>query len=182
MNQIENTKECHSKAAVTGFTLIELMIAVAIVGILAALALPAFGNYMARARVSEAIGVAQGCKTSIAEFHATNGTFPANPDEASCEDLVTENIKSMGWNADNRAIEIVFSDGEESPLPEVVRGKTLSIQPVNSSNALAAPSERIVAWQCGIEDTSGKDGSVWDYMPSSCRNMLLDDGAAAVGG
>src|SRR6266404_5267978 len=60
-----------------GFTLIELMIVVAIIGILAAIAIPAYQNYTIRAQVTEGLTLADGWKTSIAEFYAQNGTFPA---------------------------------------------------------------------------------------------------------
>lgn len=59
-----------------GFTLIELMIVVAIVGILAAVALPAYNDYSTRAHVSEAASVAQGYKTAVAEYYAINGSLP----------------------------------------------------------------------------------------------------------
>src|SRR5512135_3400450 len=67
-----------------GFTLIELMIVVAIVGILAAIALPAYQDYTIRARVSEAAAAAGACKTSVAEFFASKATLPTTTDEAGC--------------------------------------------------------------------------------------------------
>lgn len=60
-----------------GFTLIELMIVVAIIGILAAVAIPAYQDYIARAQVSEAVTLTGGAKTPLAEYYADNGTFPA---------------------------------------------------------------------------------------------------------
>ncbi|EPH9049075.1 pilin, partial [Neisseria gonorrhoeae] len=61
-----------------GFTLIELMIVIAIVGILAAVALPAYQDYTARAQVSEAILLAEGQKSAVTEYYLNNGIWPEN--------------------------------------------------------------------------------------------------------
>jgi type IV pilus assembly protein PilA len=66
------------KAVQKGFTLIELMIVVAIIGILAAIAIPAYQNYTIRSQVTEGLSLADGWKTGIAEFYSQNGTFPTS--------------------------------------------------------------------------------------------------------
>jgi type IV pilus assembly protein PilA len=66
------------KSLQKGFTLIELMIVVAIIGILAAIAIPAYQNYTIRAQVTEGLSLADGWKTGVAEFYAQNGTFPTS--------------------------------------------------------------------------------------------------------
>ncbi|EOF9721970.1 pilin, partial [Neisseria gonorrhoeae] len=65
-----------------GFTLIELMIVIAIVGILAAVALPAYQDYTARAQVSEAILLAEGQKSAVTEYYLNNGEWPKDNDKA----------------------------------------------------------------------------------------------------
>jgi len=66
------------KSVQKGFTLIELMIVVAIIGILAAIAIPAYQNYTKRAHVTEGINLAGGAKASVAEFYSSNNRFPDN--------------------------------------------------------------------------------------------------------
>ena len=68
------------KAVQKGFTLIELMIVIAIIGILAAIAIPAYQNYTIRSQVTEGLSLADGWKTAISEFYAQNGSFPTGAD------------------------------------------------------------------------------------------------------
>ena len=74
----------------SGFTLIELMIVVAIVGILAAIAIPAYKDYMTRSKVSECAATLGACKTSIAEFHSDRGAMPSNVTSAGCSTTASQ--------------------------------------------------------------------------------------------
>ena len=72
-----------------GFTLIELMIVVAIIGILAAIAIPAYQDYTVRSKVTELINAAGVCKTSVAEYYQSKGYMPANVTDAGCSNSGT---------------------------------------------------------------------------------------------
>ncbi|EMT8253904.1 pilin [Neisseria gonorrhoeae] len=81
-----------------GFTLIELMIVIAIVGILAAVALPAYQDYTARAQVSEAILLAEGQKSAVTEYYLNNGTWPEDNTSAgvaSPDKIIGKYVESM---------------------------------------------------------------------------------------
>lgn len=150
----------------SGFTLIELMIAVAIVGVLAAIALPAFANYLGRARISEAINYAQGCKAGILEFQATRGTMPTNNVEANCPSITTENVASV--TITNGAISLVLNNTATSPLPTAARGATVMLQPTTAAGGLATAGAAVQSWRCSINAAAA-----FDLVPAICRQAAL---------
>ena len=78
-----------------GFTLIELMIVVAIVGILAAIALPAYQDYVVRSKMSEAEAAIAACKTSVSEYLSTKNAMPADESVAGCSTVATKYLASL---------------------------------------------------------------------------------------
>ena len=92
---MKNIKQVHASAQ-KGFTLIELMIVVAIIGVLAAVALPAYSDYTIRARVSEIILAASSCRTDITEYAQTNNVLPGNTD-ATCSGS-SGYVASVAWD------------------------------------------------------------------------------------
>ena len=82
-----------------GLTLIELMIVVAIVGILAAIALPAYQDYIIRSKMSEGVAAAAACKTSVSEYVSTKNAWPASTALSGCSTLTTQYVASTGVGA-----------------------------------------------------------------------------------
>jgi type IV pilus assembly protein PilA len=82
-----------------GFTLIELMIVVAIIGILAAVAIPAYQDYLIRSKMSEVAAALSACKTSVTEYAAARNSWPADVEKAGCSTTATTYVQTMSVSA-----------------------------------------------------------------------------------
>jgi type IV pilus assembly protein PilA len=131
-----------------GFTLIELMIVVAIVGILAAIALPAYQDYVVRSKMSEAIAAIAACKTSVAEYSSSHTAYPTDTTAAGCSTTVTKYVASL--TATNGVI--VATSQNTGASVECV----LTLTPAGTSLA-------ITAWDGTFSGCPSK------YVPSSFR-------------
>ncbi|HGL9309464.1 TPA: pilin, partial [Neisseria gonorrhoeae] len=108
-----------------GFTLIELMIVIAIVGILAAVALPAYQDYTARAQVSEAILLAEGQKSAVTEYYLNNGEWPkdnASAGVASASDIKGKYVQKVEVNNG-----VVTAQMNPSGVNKEIKDKRLSL-------------------------------------------------------
>ncbi|MCX7264065.1 MAG: prepilin-type N-terminal cleavage/methylation domain-containing protein [Betaproteobacteria bacterium] len=152
-----------------GFTLIELMVVIAIIGVLGALALPAYQDYAVRAKVSEMMLAATQCKTAVTEAVSTASQADVSAVlPQACETQSSKYVASMAVNANG----VITVSGNPSGL----RGSTsssanaLSLSPIQTGssllNGVTDGGKSIASWNCGPASTNPIEAK---YLPSSCK-------------
>ena len=153
-----------------GFTLIELMIVVAIIGILAAVALPAYQDYTVRAKISEVILAMSACRTSITEVYQTGGTPPA-ANSWGCETgVASKYVQGIATDANGKVTATVTGINTD------VNGNVVTLVPLANATTAAitatppTPSNMgsgLFGWRCGATADGTNLNS--KYLPGSCR-------------
>ena len=139
-----------------GFTLIELMIVVAIIGILAAVAIPAYQDYLNRSKMSEVLAAISACKTSVAEYAAAKNKLPVSIGESGCSNTATNYMSSLDVAAGGVIKATVGAIADQA-------GKIVTMTPnKDTAGTAAGDGDAIVAWKCTY------DGNV-KFVPATCR-------------
>ena len=138
----------------SGFTLIELMIVVAIIGILAAVAIPAYQDYLNRSKMSEVLATAGACKTSVQESGAAQNKLPGDLTASGCTNSTTSYVSGLAVGSGGVIQVQVANIANEA-------GNKITLSPLNG-NAAASDGSPITGWNCSYSGTK-------KYVPANCR-------------
>ena len=138
-----------------GFTLIELMIVVAIIGILAAIAIPAYQDYTIRAQVSEGLNLSGGAKAAVTEYYQDRGVLPTTNAEAGlalAASIVGKYVTSVTVTGTDGIVDVLYGLDAHA----LISGKTLQMSPVTVNVGS-------VGWECSSGAIANK------HLPAACR-------------
>jgi len=144
-----------------GFTLIELMIVVAIIGILAAIAIPAYQDYTIRAQVSEGLNLSAGAKAAVTEFYQDQGRYPQNHNEAGLAnntEIAGNYVSQITVTAATGVISVTYSNTGNQSANGNINGAILTLTPTDQGGS--------IDWDCAGGNILGNNAK---WLPAACR-------------
>ena len=151
-----------SRSSQSGFTIIEIMIVVVIIGVLATIAVRATNGYVARAKVSEAIIALTNCRTLISEIYMSGDSFPG-ADNWGCESSGTTKYVGSVKTSDEGIVKVELRGMGDLRLDF----HTITLAPLDSTGTLMTALGRVSRWRCG-SPVDGTDLNI-EFLPGTCR-------------
>jgi len=150
------------KRSVQGFTLVEVMVVVGVIGILSSVAVPAYNKYTVRAKITEVILALGACRTTISEVYVSGGDAPG-AGNWGCEATASSRYVASVDTDNNGVARATITN-----IAAGINGKRITLRPLingTPANAQADMGKSVTEWRCGGPGTNLQE----EYLPSSCR-------------